>query len=325
MLVSKQMHLHWEILKWLAIISLAVATAVALTSQLASGVDRSPTPVPALLPVELSRSATPIEREPVDLSESADVAMDVWQALEAHRQSNWELAVVMWEGISLPGEKQVWRHVAVAQAHLRMAQTDQAEAELESARQVHPENALVRYFAGLLRLQQAAVAEEWYEPAGAQDVVFVSHIPVVPNTRAMYKLAAINELQAALTHAADVHADMPLVQAGAPTEAALLPTVGDLLLAIGADRFEGKAHNVLSSLYLENGQLDAAEGHLDAAYDLGMTIVFGYADLGESYRADGRHSDATRAFAKAIARQPNTAVPAAKTLRSLRDAIRDIW
>ena len=33
MLVSKHVDLHWELLKWLAILSLAVATAMAFTSR----------------------------------------------------------------------------------------------------------------------------------------------------------------------------------------------------------------------------------------------------------------------------------------------------
>jgi tetratricopeptide (TPR) repeat protein len=327
MLVSKQMHLHWEVLKWVAIISLAVATAIILTAKLASAADRSPIITPALLPVEVLESATPIVRE-LDVPSQTyheDLAMNVWQTLESHRQSNWELAIIMWAGITLPGESQVWRHVCVAQAHLQMAELDEAEAELGLARAIHPENALVRYFTGILRLEQAAMSEEWYEPQGQPDVVFVSQIPVVPNTRSMFKLAAINELQAAITHGEDIHAGTLLVPPESSTEAALLPTVGDLLAAVEATRFQGKAHNMLSALYLENGQAEAAEQHLDAAYDAGITIVFGYTDLGELYQARGKHSDAARAFAKAIARQPGAARSAIRTLENVRDALHPIW
>jgi tetratricopeptide (TPR) repeat protein len=327
MLVSKQMHLHWEILKWLAIISLAVATAIILSTQLASAADRSPNTAPALLPMEMSHSATPIIRQSVVPLKpvTEDVAMNVWQTLEAHRQSNWELAVVMWAGVTLPGENQVWRHIGAAQAHLRMAQLDAAAAELELARGIHPENALVRYFTALLRLEESALADDWYDPQVSQDVVFVSHMPVVPNSRSMFKLAAINELKAAIAHAQDIHEDTPLVSVDSPTEAALLPTVGDLLSATGSTCFDGKAHNMLSALHLEYGQAAAAEEHLDAAHHAGITIIFGYTDLGEHYQAVGRHSDATRAFAKAIARQPGAAKSTIRALENVRDALREIW
>lgn len=37
MLVSKQVDLHWELLKWLAILSLAIATAMAFASRVGGG------------------------------------------------------------------------------------------------------------------------------------------------------------------------------------------------------------------------------------------------------------------------------------------------
>lgn len=332
MLVSKQMHLHWEILKWLAIISLAIATAIVLSSQVAPAAGRPPGVTPALIPLESTRTATPITTPRKGLTETVDretvdkdMAMDVWQTLDAHRRSDWEFALVKWQATTVRGELQVWRHIGATHAYLKLAQLDEAEAELDRARLIHPENALVRYFTGLLRLEQAALAEEWYEPKESRDVVFVSYIRVVPNTRSMFKLAAINELLAAIAHAEDIHADTALVNVASPTEAALLPTVGDFLAATGSSEFVGKAHNILSALYLENDQPEMCEKHLDATYNAGLTIVFGYTDLGNYYQSHGRHSDAARAFAKAVARQPGAARSAIRTFGNFRDAIGDIW
>ena len=38
MLVSRQLQLHWEVLKWLGILALAVAAAVIFARQISSGI-----------------------------------------------------------------------------------------------------------------------------------------------------------------------------------------------------------------------------------------------------------------------------------------------
>jgi hypothetical protein len=81
---------------------------------------------------------------------------------------------------------------------------------------------------------------------------------------------------------------------------ALGPTVGDLLLAMGADDFAARAHNLLAPVLLETSSLEAAEMHLDAAVRGGMYVGFGYVDLIDKYEESGRYLDAARVCAKAV-------------------------
>ena len=107
--------------------------------------------------------------------------------------------------------------------------------------------------------------------------------------------------------------------------AALEPTVGDLLLATGADNYVSKAHNTLSYLHLETGALEEAERHMDEAAAGGMSIVYGYEDLGEQYARRHRHADAARAYLKAMKHGRGKVTPARKAWENLHRTWEHIW
>ena len=100
--------------------------------------------------------------------------------------------------------------------------------------------------------------------------------------------------------------------------------MGDLLLAVSADNFEAKSHNMLSYLYLERGSLETAESHMDHAAIGGLTVI-GYGDLGEAYAEVGQHMDAARAYVKAMEHSPHKIEPARKAWDNLRDAWQELW
>jgi Tfp pilus assembly protein PilF len=87
-------------------------------------------------------------------------------------------------------------------------------------------------------------------------------------------------------------------------------------MALGCDKFEGQAHNILGAMYLDRGNADLAEEHMDAATAAGQDIVFGYRDLGAIYEHAGRHADAARAYLKALKEEPGKVYPLQKLLEN---------
>jgi tetratricopeptide (TPR) repeat protein len=331
------MHLEVEMLKWLIVISLAAAIALAFVTQ-ASGaevkVDRS---VPNLLPPDMEQLAQRLEvpaelpDEAVPADELAQWNQQLWNVLELHRQGQVEEAIGAWSEMPLPCESEVWRYVALAAAYLQSGQLDDAADMLNAAEMLEPENAVVHYFVGVLRLQQANEASEWQESLG-RPTHLVGWTPriLAPNTRSMYQLAAITELERALELAPYLQKERILI---APEwesmESQSIPRlpaiVDDLLVAIGADNLEGKAHNMLGYLSMERGWLEQAEQHMDAASETGLSIVYGYRDLADRYELAGQHLDAFRANLKEVAHGGEVLQPARKAYDNLRKALLDLF
>ena len=108
------------------------------------------------------------------------------------------------------------------------------------------------------------------------------------------------EFDLAVENAAAIRLDESLVPPDGPTSVAQYPTVGDLLQAIRAARFEGVAHSQLGRLCLEQGDLERAEYHLDQSVFLGLAVPLAYENLAEQYTAMERPWDAARAYYKAM-------------------------
>lgn len=325
MLVRPQVHQEWELLKWMTLLALAGVLTLAFASGIAgAGELRPPTDEPGLLPGSIAELASPMGGEEEKQQPSQDdVTMAVWRAIDAQHHEEFETAIVLWEGVQMPCETEVWKHVALGQAYLATDEVEQASTELALAKKLDPENAVVHYFLGVLRLQQAWVADEWNDAEGPRTTILVSHTPddVVPNTKSMYRYTAIIELEDAIKFAPRLHLYRSLVPDDWPTRAAMAPTVRDLLLAARADKFVAKAHNMLGDLYLRQGSLDQAETHMDDAVAGGLNVVFGYTELAEEYEKDGRHTDAMRAYMKAAQEEPGKIAPLRKAWENLRDSM----
>jgi hypothetical protein len=80
---------------------------------------------------------------------------------------------------------------------------------------------------------------------------------------------------------------------------------------------------MLGAMDLDRGANDAAEEHLDAAMDAGLTVVFGYRDLGAAYEAEGRHGDAAREYLKGMENEPGLVMPIRKLLENAGKALLD--
>jgi tetratricopeptide (TPR) repeat protein len=330
MFIRQHVHEHteWELLKWMILIALACTLALGVLTSVTGAVDlnkedREPTPLPS----EVADLAVPMEEPRFEKPPAvADLAMSVWQALELQHNQKYDEAIAAWQTIDLSCDTAVWKQVALGQAYLATGEIDSATEVLLAAKDLRTGNPLVHYFLGLLRLEQACVADEWRDAVGLPETTFVAYksTDAAPHTKSMYQLIAMMELEEAIKLAPDVWADQPLVPTDWPTRAALAPTVGDLLLAVSADNFEAKAHNMLSYLYLDRGSLETAEGHMDSAAAGGLQVI-GYSDLGEKYAEAGQPTDAARAYVKAMKHSPNKVEPARKAWDNLRDAWRELW
>jgi len=312
-------------MKWVMLLALAAALTLAFATGIAGANElRPPKAEPGLLPNDIAELASPmgVEQEKPSVGDD-DVSMKVWRAIDAQHHDRFDEAIMLWEPIQMPCDTEVWKHVAMAQAYLANGEVEEASAALTLAEKLEPENAVVHYFFGVLRLQQARMADEWNDAEGPRTSVLVAHQPrrVVPNTQSMYEFAARMELENAIKFAPRLHVYKSLVPDDWPTAAAMAPTVHDLLLATRANNFAAKAHNMLGDLYLQRGLLEQAEQHMDEAVAGGVSVVYGYTELAEAYEDAGRHSDAMRAYMKAAQDEPGKIKPLRKAWENLLDSM----
>jgi len=317
-----------ETAKWVALLMMAALVLLMFVARAAGEVRSSTAVPPGLLPAEIGRWAKPLEAERSAQQAASGRPAEVdelWRILELHQTGRPQDAVAAWSRVSLPYEVQSWRWIALGAAQLELGDWSEAERCLAAAAAPVPDQPLVHYYRGLLRLEQAAAAREWEDAVGPRNVRLASYPPtpprLVPNSKGMYELAARMELEAALRHAGNVPCDLPLLPPDDPAEAMLSPTVDDLVQALGADRFEASAHHLLGDLLLRHGELTGAEMHLDAAAELGAAVLYGYRELGAGYGAQARHLDAARAYAKALRQGEGYAAPAKEFLENLRQAV----
>jgi hypothetical protein len=296
---------HHELLHWL----LVLATAIALTLMVAKILGgAAPMPEPGLLPDEMGKLARPMtpdrvqpffpESPPGRQLPPAEAAARLWTILEHHRGGRALEAINAWEVVGLPEEMAHWREIAIGAAHLEIGELDGAALHLEAAEQCMPGHALTAFFRGLWRLEQAEAVSRIPDGNQRGDLL-VSLTP--GQDRAVYCLLAIAELEMAIHGARDVRPEQPLVFVDPLVEQDLIvPTAGDLMAALGADNFVGKAHHALFGLRLDQGELVVAEYHLNAAANTGIAVLRGYQDLAERYLVAGENRQAIRLAMKDI-------------------------
>jgi tetratricopeptide (TPR) repeat protein len=292
-----------EMGNWLII--LALATAFVLGLAVAVGAADLANRPPGLLPPKIGEWAVPMPREESLESPAGDLddpACRLWGILDLHRAGSHEAAIRDWNELSLTPETSVWKWIALAQASIATGQLEQAERLLDRAMKLEPENAVAFYFRGVLRLQQASLAHDWPDEFGLPRTRLTAFTPrsIVPNTKSMYELAATADFETCIELAPLLQIGELIVTDGCTTAAVTNPTVADLLVALGADNFEAKAHLALGRQFLERGAPDVAEQHFDSAVEGGLDVAAGYRRLVDEYLACGRHVDALRAYVKAV-------------------------
>jgi hypothetical protein len=212
--------------------------------------------------------------------------------LENHRTGQALEAIDEWAQVGLPQETAHWREIAMGAAYLKNGDLDRAAFHLDAAQQWKPGHPIAHYFTGLLRLEQAAATIRVPDGLRRGDLL-VSYTP--SEDRAVYRMMAIAELELAITRAHELQLDERLIRRDPRVDEELLaPTAGDLITALGADNFVGKAHNMLFGLQLDGGELAVAEYHLARAVETGIAPLYGYRDLAKAYLLAGEQSAAIR-------------------------------
>jgi len=233
---------------------------------------------------------------PVRQLPPAEAAARLWTILENHRADRHREALNDWFEMGLPQEAAHWREIAIGVSYLELGDLNRAALHLEAADHLVPGHAVVAYFTGLLRLEQAVDVSRVPDGRRRSDLL-VSYTPT--EDRALYRMLASGQLELAIARAPEVRLDEPLVPADRPIDEEFVsPTVGEFLKAIGANNFVGKAHHVLFGLRLDDGELAIAENHLDRAAETGIAVLHGYRDLAERYLIAEEHRDVVRVCLK---------------------------
>ena len=323
MLVKRhQLTLEMEIVKWLVLVAFAIIAAMAMATALAAGEPMTdPMDEPARLPADLELLAKPMDVPPpkaffpegefadecageyaMDLPPAA-LAARVWTILEMQRAGLAREALAGWREIRLPGDAEAWREVAMAAANMTCGKLDRAAMHLDKAREYQNAQAVVAYYTGLLRLEQAAAATRVPDEATEGMLRMVAYEPMQGTLgQAVLRVLARRQLEMAIVRAGEIRLDERLVLAEPGLEEEfVVPRVGDLLAAMEANNFVGKAHHTLFGMELDRGQLCPAEEHLDRAVATGIAPLFGYGDLAEAYLAQEQPADALRATQKDMA------------------------
>ncbi len=351
-----------EFLNWTLLI-VVVAILSLMLSRAASGGRPVPGDVPpgTLPPMgELATPMAPMPDVPREIAPPAGnefgLIADAWTVLELHRSRNMEEAIEGWQRLTLPRDTAVWQSVGLAAANLRVGNVEKAADVLSDGLLLDPDNAVLHYYQGLVLLTMSVEAADWYDDATMPHTCLVSHSP--ERASVLYRLGAIHEFERVVELAKDVNLEQPLVPpvvfAGVPMIEPIgtgvanpmwvsqpggdyieplyrtpmplePPTVSDLLAAVGADDFEGKAHNLLAPLYLGRGLLQQAEEHMDAAVALDMNVLDGYGKLADRYEARGQYGDAFRANLKAIGGADGIVGPAQKAFDAFRKSLDKSW
>ena len=258
----------------------------------------------------------------------------IWRAVEAHRAGDPVAALEAWQRVTMPAGSEVWKKVAMSMALLQSHRTEEAAMVLADARQLDSENAVVMYMIGILRLDQSEVASEWYDAIGPTFIRLAVQTPLdlVPHTKSMYEMAAIQAFEQAVEMAHRLRLDMPLVPEEwgiSPDYESVMPLaaprVADVLRVIGAEQFVGKSHLVLGELYTERGAWEHAEEHLDQAREAKMATGVAFRKLGEAYEEAGMYSDASRAYLKARSHDAGVIGPAERALENFRKALLGVF
>jgi hypothetical protein len=288
-----------ELARWLLLMIAAICIVLAIASALAAA---DPMKEPRLLP-DMGSLAKPIapalprpffpENPPVRQLPPAEAASRLWTILDNHRALRNSEALAGWEQVWLPAETAHWRNVGLAASCLHLGDLVRASTHLAAAREMAPENAVVAYYMGLLRLEEAAAAGRVPDATKGRSDLLVAYTPA--KDRMAYQSLAINELRLAIIGFRTIPLDEPLLEMDAEIdEIVVVPRVNDLLVALGADNLAGKAHHLLFGLHLSRGELTDAEFHLQEAVLTGIAPLYGSRDLGEAYLGGGADADAAR-------------------------------
>jgi len=302
-----------ELMKWLALLVVAGAIVLLLLgAALAAKANRPP----GLLPHDVSAEPMPIpyrSSDYLDMKIQDDrfgLTADIWRALEFQQRGEIDAAIEIWQAVRLPAGTDHWRLLMLGIAYLQADRMEDATHALDRSKEMMPDNPVVYYAIGLVELQKANSADEWYDATSLDSFRMVSQHGTnrAPLTRSLYRLRATMAFERAIELARYVDMDQTLLPEAwvlpdehVPSMALMVPRVRDALEAFEGDRFESRAHLALGLLYMDRGSFTETETHLDKAAELGEATGKAFRELALRLEQDEMANDAMRVYLKAFA------------------------
>lgn len=304
MIATRRMSLEVELVRWVLLMIAAAALILALATALGAA---DPLAAPQLLPNDMDVFAKPMasfaprpffpELPPIREFPPAEATDVLWQTLQHHQGGSVGEALAGWDRLQLAEGAEHWRALARGAAFLQAGDLKQANDQLLAARRIVPGHPPAAYLMGILRLEQAQAADRLPDALPRDFQRLVAYTPRGEGTA--LRMLAMEELNQAISAAETIRLDQRLLAIDPRDEEAfVVPTARDLLAALGADNFVGKAHHMLFALHLDAGDLADAEFHLDRAAETGLAVLYGYQDLGAAYLAGGDYAAQQRVAGK---------------------------
>ena len=268
-----------SLVKWLLILLLAGALACVLARPALGGPPRTPaersaTPIPAF--EDPAAEPNPMAwNQPAEWGDDWERAVTLWRIVDLHGAGRHVEAGRLWQGVALPPATMVWKDIGQGMAAMHDAQWDQAAALLERATEAARDNPVAPYVLALTKIRQAAAARVFFDDAGPNADRLVNAVP----TRGELLAAAQTHLLQAVDRAPLRNPDDSLlaIRWVTPAEHSMemplaVPAVIDLVESWGVADLEADAHWRLGALYLDQGELAAAEEHWDRASEFGRDL-----------------------------------------------------
>jgi tetratricopeptide (TPR) repeat protein len=254
----------------------------------------------------------------------AEAAARLWMVLEHQRAGRVAEALAGWEPLMLAEDAAHWREIGMAAAHLQAGDYRRADVYLEEARQLAPANPVLAYYMGILHLEQAAAvgrdAPDERCRRGSWSPLSLRRNGA--RTRC-WRCRSLPKPQCVPVKWRSINRCSKSTPC---SKKRVVPRVGDLLVALEADNFVGKAHHLLYALHLDRRELIQAELNLDMAGATGLATLYGYQDLADAYLADERYVDAKRALRKDLQANHGWVGRAYDRLAvTAYDAARNVW
>lgn len=299
----------WLLNLLLALLAIAI-TCVFVTSAAGEEPPASPPAgkIPAVASPEQMSSMAWVDE--TAWNDDYETTLTLMRIMDLHQANRHDEAAALWARVNLPHPTMAWKEVALGVAALHGSHWQNAAAHLNEAARLDTQNPLPHYYVARLRLRWAASLDDRFDNAGPQvDNMVAAHPdnqgPAVDPVE--LRDEAIRDMLQALDLAPVRGGDESLLTARWVLPAAhslemplTVPTVGELMAALGAEHWQADAHWRLGNLLLAKNSLAEAEHHWDEAADLGMSLRLEYRELARRYRAAGQGLDAVRAKLKSV-------------------------
>ena len=302
--------LEFTLLKWLILVTLALALVLIATQTTAA---------------DTSVPSTPWTSEVSEASEEEiPTPRIVWGILEDHQQGFHERAIDGWNQLLVDENSECWRVIAIGSAHEQLGRIEEAAKVLRRLSEDSPAAAVREHLLGVIALMRICLDERQPTTSDLSNYEF-SELP----THSDFQDSALLHFEQAIAEAARLDRDAllcpPTTRLCALDKGTIFPnrmlpprqpTVGDLLTTLQLDDYVVTSHLARTHVFISQTSLRLAEVELDAACQLDPSAAALFKQLGDEYSAQDMHHDSARAYLKAI---PGTRNKTSSLLRAIQE------